>query len=865
MRVPLSWLKDFVAIPPDLAPEVLAEKLTLAGLEVGHIDYIGLPQQFPAGVIQPVSDHLVWDDEKIVLGYIHEVKPHPDADRLVLAMVDHGTGGIEQIVTGAPNLYPYKGQAFSNPIPVPIAREGAVVYDGHSDTPGKRMTLKEKAIRGIPNKHMVCSELELGLSESHEGVLLLDYEEFKHAAPGTPLSQLLGDVVFIVDMTPNLARCFSMLGVAREVAALLRLPLTEPDYTLPNAKGEAINQKIQIRIEHPDLNPRFTAALLENVTIKPAPQWMRRRLQLIGQRPINNIVDVTNYVMFEVGQPTHAFDYDILAKRANGKTPVVITRLPHIGEELTTLDGTTHKLQAHNLLVADEAGGLSLGGIMGGLESEVQNATETSRGSQTVLLEAAAWNLINIRKTLSNTKQHSEASSRFSRGVHPAMAWRGLVRAAKLMVEVSGATLVDGTIDLYPEPQPVIKVELAISEVTRLLGFAIPQADVVSILRHLQFEVVENGEVLQVTVPDHRLDIGEGIVGQADLIEDIARIYGYNNIPNTQLSDALPDQRNNVSLEREERVRDLLAQAGLREVISYRLTTPEREAQLTPAGTISSWPQVDYVALANPIVSDKTVMRHTLLAGLLESAVNNARFQVRQAVFEVGNVYLPKAGVLLPDEVSHLAILLLGQRDTRTWQGGDAGLFDFYDLKGILESLVVGLQIDLNAVEVLPTQHSSFRPGRVAELKVGGESIGVFGEVHPVVTEGFGLELNLDRPVLGAELDLERLLAFARPSHDVKAIPTQPAVYQDVSILVDRATPAAEIEKLIWKAGGKLLVGVELFDIYQGEQIPADQKSMAYALTYQHPEETLTDKQVAKAHKNIVGTLEHQLGAKLRG
>lgn len=865
MRVPLSWLKDFVAIPPDLAPEALAEKLTLAGLEVGHIDYIGLPQQFPQGVIQPTSDHLVWEDSKIVLGFIHEVKPHPDADRLVLAMVDHGTGGIEQIVTGAPNLYPYKGQALPNPIPVPIAREGAVVYDGHSETPGKRMTLKEKAIRGIPNKHMVCSELELGLSESHEGVLLLEYEEFKSVAPGTPLSQVLGDVVLNVDLTPNLARCFSMLGVAREVAALLRLPLREPDYTLPNAESKSIDQYLQIRIENPDLNPRFTAALLQNVTIKPSPQWMQRRLKLIGQRPINNIVDVTNYVMFELGQPSHAFDYDTLAKRAGAQMPVIITRLPHPGEQLTTLDGTTHALQAHNLLVADEAGALSLAGIMGGLESEVQDASETHPGSQTVLLEAAAWNLINIRKTLSNTKQHSEASARFSRGVHPAMAWRGLARAAKLMVEVSGATLVDGVLDVYPTPPAPVQVVLPMREIDRILGFAIPQAEVVNILRHLQFQVTEEGEVLTITVPDHRLDIGEGIIGQADLIEDIARIYGYNNIPNTQIRDALPDQRNNLGLEREERVRDLLAQAGLREIISYRLTTPEREALLTPQGMAASWPAAEYIALANPIVSDKTVMRHTLLAGLLESAVNNARFQARQAVFEVGSIYVPQEGHKLPAEIPHLALLLLGQRDSRTWQGAESGLFDFYDLKGVLEALVVGLRIDLGAVEVLPTQHSTFRPGRAAELKVGGESIGVFGEIHPLVTEAFGLEINLERPVLGAELDLERLLAFSRPSHNVKPIPTQPAVYQDVSFLIDRTTPAAEIEKIIWKAGGKLLVAVELFDIYQGEQIPADKKSMAYALTYQHPEETLTDKQVAKTHKSIVGMLEHHLGAKLRG
>jgi phenylalanyl-tRNA synthetase beta chain len=793
-----------------------------------------------------------------VLGYIHEVKPHPDADRLVLAMVDHGTGGIEQIVTGAPNLHPYRGQKLSPPIPVPIAREGAEVYDGHSEIPGKRMTLKEKAIRGIPNRHMVCSELELGLSDEHEGVLLLDYEDYKQYAPGTPLQAVLGDVILHVDFTPNLSRCMSILGVAREVAALFDLPLHEPDYTLPYTDGGDIHQKLAIEIQEPDLNPRFTAALLQNVRLGPSPQWMHRRLQMIGQRPINNIVDISNYVMFELGQPTHAFDYDLLQTRAGGNKPTLITRLPQAGEKLTTLDGQEHQLQGHNLLVADQAGPLSFAGIMGGQESEVQPDT------QNVLLEAAAWNLISIRKTLSSTKISTEAAGRFSRGVHPAMAWRGLARAARLMIDLAGAKLLPGVLDVYPRPAEELVLDFPLSEVARILGFPIPAEEVVGILRRLGFGVDPQGDTLRVSVPDHRLDIGAGVVGWADLLEDIARIYGYNRIPNTQIRDEIPPQRNNLPLEREELTRDLLAQMGLQEVINYRLTTPEREGLLVPDGAPSAWDWRDYVALANPISADKTVMRQTLLAGLLEMAERNSYQRKRQALFEVGAVYLSQPGHKLPAEPLRLGIFMAGPRALATWQGGESGaMLDFYDLKGVVEGLLAGLHI--TGASFAAAEHSSFRPGRVASLMIGGQNLGYLGEIHPLVTESFGIEVNLERPLLGAELDLEALLALASLSHPVRAIPTTPAVYQDISFVLDRAIPAAQIEAVIWKAGKDLLAAVDLFDVYTGEQIPADKKSMAYALTYQSLDSTLTDGQVAKVHKAIVGAVEHQLGAKLRG
>ncbi len=863
MRVPISWLKDFVDIPPGVSIEELAERLTIAGLEVSKIHYIGVPQSENRHGVPP-SDHLIWDPERILLGAITEVKAHPDADRLVLAVVDYGAAEMETVVTGAPNLFEYKGQGqLDPPLLAPFALEGAELIDGHGDGV-QRLILKERELRGIPNRCMVCSEMELGISEEHEGIMLLDTESIGDFPPGTPMVDVLGDAVLELDLTPNLARCFSILGVAREVAALYSLSVHGPDYSLPATEGEPVENVASIEIVEPELNPRFTAALLRNVTIKESPWWMQWRLKLAGQRPISNIVDVTNYVMFEVGQPTHAFDYDILARRDT--PPVIITRLPDPGEQLTTLDGKRHDLDPDVLLVADRKGSLSLAGVMGGLESEVQEPDpETGyQGSTTVLLEAAAWNFITIRKTMSSTKLHSEAAARFSRGVHPEMAMRGLLRGAKLMCAVSGATLAPGLLDNYPNPPETVVVEFPLSEVDRLLGFSFPANEVVEILRRLQFGVEQkDAETLLVTVPDHRLDIGTGVVGQADLVEEIARIYGYNNIPDTIMNDALPPQRNNVSLTGEEKVRDLLVEAGLREVINYRFTTPEHEALLTPLELPSSWSGREYVRLTNPISAERTVLRQTLLASLLDNAVTNMHHHDRQQLFEIGQVYYGVEGDL-PDEHRHLGILVTGTRTVTSWLGADnTNYSDFYDLKGVLESLLDGLHLHHHQIAFEMTEHNSFHPGRVANVLVNGEIVGLLGEVHPLVREAFGLGLDLQRPVLAAEIDLDILLDQVQEDYRVQPIPLQPPAYRDLAVVVDETRPSAEIEALIWQSGGELLREVRLFDVYRGQSIADSKKSLAYSLTFQSDTKTLTDKAVNKIQKRIINMLESN-DAKLR-
>ncbi|HLU11779.1 MAG TPA: phenylalanine--tRNA ligase subunit beta, partial [Oceanobacillus sp.] len=602
------------------------------------------------------------------------------------------------------------------------------------------------------------------------------------------------------------------------------------------------------------LNPRFTLALLRNTTVQPSPEWMQWRLKLVGQRPINNIVDVTNYVTFEIGQPLHAYDYDKLRARAGGKAPKIITRLPKLGETLETLDGVTRTLYDHNILVCDEAGVLGLGGVMGGADTEIDDNTKN------VLLEAAAWNFINVRRTMGSQKLHTEAAARFSRGVHPSQALLGVKRGIELMRQTGGGQVAQGILDEYPLPAEVVTVELPVREIRRILGMDFTAEQAAQLLVRGGFTVQIEGDTLHVGVPDDRMDIGTGIIGQADLIEEIARIYGYGAIPNTIIADVIPPQFPNTAFEHEERARDVLVALGLREIISYRLTTPEREAQLTPPGLPSSLPQGGYVELANPIAPDKTVMRHSLLTSLLEAGRNNARYAERQQLFEIGSIYLDREDQELPDEPRRLGILITGKRDFGGWMGGnESENADFFDLKGVVEGLLHGLHI--TGATYTRAQHSSFHPGRSALLSVNGTEIGVFGELHPLVAQAFDLT---DAPVLAAEFDLDALLQHVDPLYSVTPLPVTPPVLQDIALVVNEQTPAAEVERVIVKAGGDLLKGVRLFDVYQGDPIPAGHKSLAYSLTYQTDERTLTDKEVARVHAKIVKAAERELGAKLR-
>jgi phenylalanyl-tRNA synthetase beta chain len=842
MKVPISWLKDFVNLD-GISIEDLAHTLTVAGLEVEEIHYVGLP--IPSGRQETKMSGIAWDPAKLVVGEVREVLPHPNADRLVLCRLFDGEKE-HTVLTGAPNLFEYKGLgALKQPLKVAYAKEGAEIFDGHQ--PGfQKTTLKPAKIRGVESYSMVCSEKELGISEEHEGIIFLP----DSAKAGTPLAAVLGDAVFTIAITPNIARDANVFGVAREVAALTGRKL-KPMPTAFKAAGPSVKSRVKIEIKNPELNPRFVLGLIKNIEIKSSPDWVQQRLRLAGMRPINNIVDATNYAMLELGEPLHAFDYDILVQRAGGKLPTIITRTAKKGEKLTTLDGTEHELDNFTVLVCDTVGALSIGGVMGGAESEV---TEKTRN---VLLEGAAWNFINIRKTLLAQRISSEAAYRFSRGVHPAMASHGVSRGLELMRLWSGGMVSEGLIDKYPLPAKAVMVEITVEDARRWLGIELTLSQMAAILRKLEFGVTATTKKLKVTVPDHRLDIGEGVIGKADVMEEIARIYGYENIPATRISDELPPQRGNRALQVEERVRDLLARLDLQEVITYRLTSPEQEARRLPPGT----PPDDkpYVRLANPISQERAVLRKSLLASVLEIAERNSRLRPRTALFEIGPVFHASESGLLPDELQCLVIVLGGPRDVPSWASAESTPMDFYDMKGVLQTLLSGL--GLKELSYEPAGHPAFHPAKSAKLMVGERQLGVFGELHPQVQTQYDLGAH---PLQAATLKMDVLIELAPERFDSEPVPAYPPVLEDLALIVDESILAGHVEAMIAQTGGSLLAAVSLFDVYRGDQIGSGKKSLAYQLTYLHPERTLTDDEVAKLRERIVRRLQQELGAQLR-
>ncbi|MGE5462532.1 MAG: phenylalanine--tRNA ligase subunit beta, partial [Syntrophothermus sp.] len=696
MKLPISWLKDYIDLD-GLSVEEIARKLTLAGLEVDEIKYAGLPMP----VNQEGERHefktsgIGWDRDKIVVAEIREVNPHPNADRLTL--LDLYDGQQSQVVlTGAPNIFHLKGTGkLSRPIKVAYAKEGSTIYDGHAD--GLVLTtLKRAKIRGVESYSMVASEKELGISEEHSGIILLDDD----APVGMPLADYMGDAVLDISILPNMARNANVLGVARELSALTGRPLKKPVIEF-HTEGQPVNELVSIEITEPELNPRFVAGLIRDVEIKPSPYQIQRRLRLAGIRPINNIVDATNYAMLDIGEPLHAFDYDVLKDRAGDKNVRIITRSAKDGERLTTLDGVDRKLSSSNVLVCDVKGPLSLAGVMGGSESEVYDASrevldakgpETQAGlgkasvrgvsTTNILLEGAAWNFINIRKTARQHNLPSEASFRFSRGVHPALAEQGVRRGLQLMAEWSGGKIAPGLVDEYPLKPHDPTITVMPQDVRRLIGIDLTAQEIAELLTRLEFECVVDGDGVHAKTPPHRLDIGEGIVGLADVIEEVARSYGYDRIPETRMADALPPQIGNPVHEWEEHVRDILVNLGLQEVVSYRLTSPEREGRLMAYH--------DYVELANPIAPERRVLRRSLLASVLEAAEKNARAETVE-MFEIGSVFEPVKGDL-PLEPRRLAIVMTGLRNPTAWDVKESPVLDFFDMKGRIELLLSGLR-----------------------------------------------------------------------------------------------------------------------------------------------------------------------------
>jgi phenylalanyl-tRNA synthetase beta chain len=858
MLVPISWLKEYVDL--NIPVKQLADRLTLAGLEVEGIQHTGE----------------WWDPETIVVGQVVAVRSHPNADRLVLVDVDYGAPQPEQVVTGAPNLIQYKDLEKLPVLKVAFARTGAVLIDAYSDErPRPKKKLKPSKIRGIASNGMVCSERELGLSDEHEGILLLPED----APVGKPLRDYYGDEVLELGLTPDMARCLSMIGVAREVSALTNATLHLPTNTLAPG-NESAAAYVGVEIEDPELCNRYIGTLIRDEQIGESPKWMQERLTKAGMRPISNVVDITNYVMLEWGQPLHAFDYDLLVQRAE-KTghskPTIIVRRAKPGERMTTLDGVERELDDSMLLITDTAGPIAIAGVMGGAETEVH------AGTRNILLEAATFDGINNRRTSQKLKLHSEASQRFTKGVPATLNAIAAQRAALLMQDYAGGTVVPGIVDIYPVPQAQRIVYTTESEVRRQLGMDVTLPKIAAGLQRLDITTeacsslpaphaelgdaafglhVEADEpMLRCNAPWYRLDIRV----PADLTEEVARIIGYEHIKTTLMDEVLPRQHRNLSLETEESIRDILVGCGLQETINYALTVAENHDKINrdPIGTAEQ--TTPFITLVNPLSAKRRVMRRSALVSALENLEYNYRYTQRMAVFEIGRVYLPEQGDgIRPYEESRLSILLMGQRRVSSVHPDPAGDedFDFFDLKGIVETLLSRLGFKAQEYEFVAQRNSRTFTPTCAELKIYGEVQGILGELRPQIQAGF--DVPTAARVYAADI---RIAPLMRPSWELRPmekISNYPPVVEDLAFVVPEEVTAYRLQESIRKAGGSLLTKVELFDIYRGQPVPAGHKSMAYKLTYESLEGNIRDEQVVSIRNRIIRQVAESVGGTLR-
>ena len=798
MKIPLGWLQEYVDIA---LPSVdLANRLTMAGTEVKGIQVIGEG----------------W--ENIVIGQIVAINPHPNADRLRLATIDLGA---EQhtVVCGAPNLNLGDRVAF--------AHVGAQLIDGHS---GEVFRLKPAKIRGVVSKGMACSEKELGISDSHEGIMVLPAE----APIGTPLAEYLGDTIFDADITPNRPDCLCILGIAREAAALTKQSLPLPEVKYEQA-GSPIDQRVSVEIAAPDLCPRYCASLITGIKVAESPLWMQQRLLKCGMRPINNIVDITNYVMLEYGQPLHAFDYQRIK---GGK---IIVRRPASGETITSLDGEERRLSQDMLIIADEEEPVAIAGIMGGAASEVVSETTS------ILLEAANFNPANIHYTGRVLGMPSEACMRFERGIHPELVMPAIKRATQLIVQLAGGEAAQGLVDVYPgevEPEPIT---LTTGQVKCLLGVDFSLDQIVGALTSLGFDCQKGASEVRAIAPYWRSDIH----GAVDLIEEVARIMGYDNIPTTMLSQPIPRQNPDPILSLKRGVRDSIAGYGFQEVVTYSLTSLEMLNKLLPeSGSVEPLS----LRVANPMTLEQEYLRPNLRANLLATLSANMRYEEDSIkLFELGKVYLPKEKDL-PDEPEMMCGVASGSRWGKSWHGGDDA-FDFYDAKGAVEGLLSQLNIETSFVE---GKDQSLHPLRQAAIVIGSNQLGVFGELHPKVSLAF----EIPEAVYLFEINLSALLPFTLGHRIFQPVSPFPTMVRDIALVVDGGVTHQQATDII--KGFPLVKQVSIFDVYSGEQVAQGKKSLAYSITFQSPDHTLTDEEVNKVQQRILSKLSSELGATLR-
>jgi phenylalanyl-tRNA synthetase beta chain len=801
MKVTYNWLKEFVDF--DLAPEELSALLTMLGLEVEALEYIG------AGL----------DD--VIVALVEEKAQHPNADKLSLCRVNNGRE-IISVVCGAQN--------FKSGDKVALAQVGSTL-------PGD-FKIKKSKIRGEESCGMLCSEKELGLADESAGIMVLPSD----LPLGIPLFAALGlkDVVFEIGLTPNRADCLSVIGIAREIAAKLGRKVRYAHHEITET-GAAIDSIASVEIIDPDLCPRYSARFISGCTIAPSPQWLVSRLKALGQRSINNVVDITNYVLMEYGHPLHAFDF----RHVNGGK--IIVRRAAADETFTTLDGQERPLTANDLTIRDAGRAVALAGIMGGENSEI------APDSTDILLESAYFNPSAIRLTSKRLGLHTESSHRFERGADIQIVTTALDRAASLIAELAGGDIARGVIDEFPQPQPEKIVPVRVARVNAILGLNLDEATITRIFSNLEFEVASKAAgILEVAVPSFRVDIEREI----DLIEEVARLHGFENIPLTMpvaqvFSDRVPRYQ---SLERA--VKSHLSGAGFNEIINFSFSSHQDIGKLNLTATDM---RCSAVALLNPLVDEHAVMRTTLLPGMLQTVARN--FSMRNLnlrLFEMRRVYWAKAEHELPDEPLHVAGIMTGLRTGEAWnQAKDA--VDFYDLKGEVESLLTLFKLtDVTFVDscIEPFYH----PGKAAAIISAGQRLGTLGEIHPDVQEEFAL----DRPVYYFELDFATLVAISREIRPLIAPSRFPDTYRDIAMLMDAETPSAQIVDFIRAYKSDKTRSVEIFDLYTGDKIPAGQKSIAVRVRYGSFEKTLTDEEVNKVHQKIVNSLIAEMKIQIR-
>ena len=801
MKVSLNWLKDYVDIQIEVND--LAHLLTMVGLEVEGVTSVG--EGF----------------DRVIVASIDSIRRHPKADRLSLVQVNTGRETLP-IVCGASNIR--EGQK------VPLALIGTRLPNG--------VEIKKSKIRGEFSEGMLCSEIELGLGEEATGIMILSPE----LPLGVNLGERLGlkDLVLDIGITPNRPDCLCAIGIAREIAALTHQKIKHPALSL-SSQGEEIHRKTSVTVLDPDLCPRYVARMIEGVKIGPSPLWMKNRLEKVGVRSISNVVDVTNYVMMEYGQPLHAFDFEFLEE---GR---IVVRRANEGERFITLDGVSRILDDQTLMICDGVKPVAIAGVMGGLNSEIKEDTRN------VLLESAYFNPVNNRRTSKKLSLETEAAYRFGRGIDYEGCLAAANRALQLMQELAGGKVVEGVVDVYPRPIQAKSIRLNAQRVNQILGTVIPSEKMKLYLEDLELKVSEEKEeVFMAIPPSFRGDLEREI----DLIEEIARMDGYEKVPITLPTGSPSLEKREKGHLVERKASDIFIHHGFHEAINYGFTSPASSDAINLLPDDSRRRQL---RLLNPLTEEYSVMRTSLIPGLMDVVrYNLSRKNLNLKIFELKKVFLPQEGEKLPLEVKYLAGVATGLDQEPHWDSPQRPI-DFHDVKGCIEDLFETLRID-GARFVLARDIPYLHPGKAARLWVGSEEVGVLGEIHPQVASHYEIS---GRAYL-FELNFETVVKMTKEEVRFEPLPKFPAVYRDLSLVVDDGLEAGAVEEAIWNSRQSYLDEVRLFDIYRRAPIPEGRKGVAYRIRYQAVDRTLTDEEVNQIHQKIVAQLEEVFKAALR-